>query len=417
MHCKYGQFLEILPSCGKKRKISLNRTSFQFNFIPKGEFLRNGTDFEIPCISSEQKVLLTWNETFFEMKSLDGKPFWLNGSLVLHAIIQKNDEIRVGYARLIILNRESSMPRAGGDGDFLQNIETMNKSDLPILIEGETGVGKTSLARKLHESSMRKNFVHINLSALSVNLIESELFGHLRGSFTGAHSDKKGAFEKADGGTLFLDEIDSLPRELQVKLLNFLDDKQFIPVGSTVPRKINCKLIFAAGRELSQLVERGYYRPDFFFRLSSGFRISLPPLRSKSSRILEFITNFENQHGCFFERRLKTFYSKYHWPGNHRQLLMHLQKKKALSRSGVIVLDEHDGILLKIKENFQDSIVASLEEQKRRYVLYCYYLFNRNIQKTAEILEINRKTVSKYIEMINPQELNGCGLIEPSHQF
>ena len=159
----------------------------------------------------------------------------MNGSQVLHGIVQENDEIRIGYSKLRFIRKFNLCSKE--ENNYVHNFEIMNKSDLPILIEGETGVGKTSLARKLHENSLRKNFVHINLSAFSPTLIESELFGHLRGSFTGAHSDKKGAFSKANGGTLFLDEIDSLPRELQVKLLNFLDDKEFIPVGSTVPQK------------------------------------------------------------------------------------------------------------------------------------------------------------------------------------
>ena len=132
---------------------------------------------------------------------------------------------------------------------------------------------------------------------------------------------------------------------------------------------------------------------------------------------MEIISTFEQQNGCYFESKLKKFYSRYHWPGNHRQLIMHLQKKKALNRGGAILLDEHDGILLRIRENFYDTILASLEEQKGRYVLFCYYAFNRNIQKTAEILKVNRKTVSKYIDMLSPKELNGCALIEPDPQF
>jgi transcriptional regulator with PAS, ATPase and Fis domain len=414
MICNYGQFLEIQPAMGKKRRIELNRTFFHFNFVFKGDLVRDQNHLTIPSISSNQKIEIFWNQDHFEIKSGDQSSFLINGSKALHAILQKNDEIKIGYAILKIL--PTAKKQFVGDGDFIQNLEIMNQSDLPILIEGETGVGKTRLAKKLHLDSHRRHFVHVNLSALSQNLIESELFGHIRGSFTGAINDKQGAFDKADGGTLFLDEIDSLPRELQVKLLTFLDNKEFYPVGSVLPRKINCKLVFASGRDLSILVDRGYYRPDFYFRISSGFRVLLPSLRNKSLLIKKMIEDFEGKYSCSLEKKLKNFYLKYHWPGNHRQLIMHLQKKRALSPSGIIKLDEHDAVLLKLNQSFHGTILSTLEEQKRRYILYCYYLFNRNVQQTAEVLEVNRKTVSKYIEMINPKELNGYELIEPLHQ-
>ena len=164
--------------------------------------------------------------------------------------------------------------------------QNLINSDLKILISGETGTGKSHLARKVHEKSGRLGeFVAINLSSFNPQLIESELFGHKKGSFTGAIHDKTGAFSMAKNGTLFLDEIDSLPLDLQTKLLTFIDNKKFRRVGDTKEESINTRLIFASGRPLEQLVEQGSFRKDLFFRLKSGHSVEMASLRNDIPRI------------------------------------------------------------------------------------------------------------------------------------
>jgi Response regulator containing CheY-like receiver, AAA-type ATPase, and DNA-binding domains len=207
-------------------------------------------------------------------------------------------------------------------------IQKVAATDSTVLIIGESGTGKDMIAKALHNQSKRKNekFFALDISTLSSTLIESELFGHVKGAFTGAHADKKGIFDVADGGTIFLDEIGNLPMEIQSRLLRLLQEKEFIPVGSTTVKYSDVWLIFATNQNLKQLVAAGKFREDLYYRLNV-FPIKLPPLRERREDIPELVIFFLNKYCERNGRKVPKIQTEaieamvnYHWPGNVREL-------------------------------------------------------------------------------------------------
>ena len=283
-------------------------------------------------------------------------------------------------------------------------LHALLKSDIPILLTGETGTGKSSLARKIHEGSGRAGrFVHLNLSSFAEGVLESELFGHVKGAFTGAIGDKAGAMLEAHNGTLFLDEIDSIPLSLQTKLLLFFDSLEIRPVGGNSVRKASSRLIFASGKNLLQQVEQGFMRKDFYFRIGSSVHIQLKSLREKPDHIETFVQNFIQKNGSSIEPSLLKFYINYSWPGNFRQLKGHLEKK-CLGREGkYLVLDQEDlGLRLNQFATSNSDGWPTLREMKQAYVLRTYNYFNKNMEMTASVLRVTTRTL-KTMLVVNPQ--------------
>jgi DNA-binding NtrC family response regulator len=272
------------------------------------------------------------------------------------------------------------------EDEYIQD-QSVVESDMKILITGESGTGKTRLAKKIHSQSKRSGqFIGINLSAYNPSLIESELFGHKKGAFTGAVSDKCGAFKLANWGTLFLDEIDSLPIELQTKLLGFLDDKTFRAVGDTREEKINARLIFASGRPLESLVEKGLFRKDFYYRLKTGHGIELKPLRDDVSLIDRVLDQFCLENNITLTYRLREFYLSLSWPGNLRELYGHLEKKRILTKGRKFDFDLCDEELITKSTDLYsfEKEIQSLEDTKREYVSKILGHFQGNYQLAAK---------------------------------
>ena len=241
-------------------------------------------------------------------------------------IHEHNDLCEIGYHEFQF-KKKSELNLTLNKGSLELLDEKIVKSKVPILIEGETGVGKTHIARKIHEASgCQGEFVHVNLCSFSPGLIESELFGHIRGAFTGAMNDKKGALREAREGTLFLDEIDSLSIEMQTKLLLFLEDFLVRPVGSAIKYPVQTRVICAAGKDLGEMVKEGFMRKDFYFRISSGKKLKLKSLREDPSRVESIMNKFALDKDIYFSPKLYEFYKSLPWPGNIRQLVGHLQK-------------------------------------------------------------------------------------------
>lgn len=202
------------------------------------------------------------------------------------------------------------------------------KSNIPVLIEGETGTGKELVARAIQGSGDRagKPFVTVNCGAIPPDLVESTLFGHVKGAFTGATADHAGKFEEARGGTVFLDEIGELPQQAQVKLLRAIQEGEIEPVGAAKPRKVNVRLISATNRRLLNMAREGAFREDLYYRLNV-FPIYVPPLRERMGDIAALVDHFIARHGAEAGRRLHgvtpealALLSRYNWPGNIRQL-------------------------------------------------------------------------------------------------
>ncbi len=216
-------------------------------------------------------------------------------------------------------------------------------SDIPVLVTGESGTGKELVARAIHRHSLRASapLVSVNLAALSPMLVESELFGHVRGAFTGADTPRRGLLELADEATVFFDEIADISLAVQVKLLRVLEQQEVTPVGDTTPRKTRFRVIAATNRDLSKCVQQGTFREDLFFRLA-GFEIALPPLRERAEDIPLLATHFLNMAqaagaaATAFSVAAMEELSGRRWPGNVRELRHAVEHSAILARGGVI---------------------------------------------------------------------------------
>ncbi len=272
--------------------------------------------------------------------------------------------------------------------------------DIPVLITGESGTGKELTAMAIHERSSRRHkpFIPINCAAIPDSLLEAELFGHEKGSFTGAHKQKIGKFEYADGGTIFLDEIGELSPSLQAKILRFLEDKIVEKIGSNGGKKIDVRLIAATNNDLKTAIEKGMFRKDLFYRLDV-FNITLPPVRDRGEDKLILARYFLNKFSREMDLR-KTFSSEaidaikcYDWPGNVREIINKVKRAVVMSREYTITPDDLDLEVMALKMEEVSSLKEvryNIEKQKLIEAMkYC----NNNISKVARILGISRPSV------------------------
>lgn len=225
-----------------------------------------------------------------------------------------------------------------------ERIHQVSQSDATVLIRGESGTGKELVASAIHYSSLRasKPFIRVNCSALNEQLIESELFGHERGAFTGALNTRKGRIEEAEGGTLFLDEIGDVSLSTQVKLLRVIQEREFERVGNSRTLKANIRILAATNKILEEQIQTGQFRDDLFYRINV-FQISLPPLRQRKDDILQLADRFVEKYSCQMNKpieRISTtainMMTAYHWPGNVRELENCIEHAVVLSQDGVI---------------------------------------------------------------------------------
>jgi two-component system response regulator AtoC len=231
--------------------------------------------------------------------------------------------------------------------DLFTTVQRLSAFSTTVLVVGESGTGKELLARAIHQNSPRraKPFVAINCGAIPENLLESELFGHVKGSFTDATRDKKGLFEEADGGTIFLDEIGEMPLHLQVKLLRALQEQSIRPVGSEESRKIDIRIVAATLRDLEEDVAEGRFREDLFYRLSV-VSLEIPPLRARPEDIEVLVTHFMKKHNKRLGLSIKKLDPKalqclvsYSWKGNVRELENCIERALVLTESDAIDCD------------------------------------------------------------------------------
>ena len=286
-------------------------------------------------------------------------------------------------------------------------------TDLSILIEGESGTGKELTARAIHINSKRANneFRPINCAGLSETLLESELFGHVKGAFTGAATDRKGLFEVADKGTLFLDEIGDMPLSMQAKLLRVLEDGLIVPVGSSKPVKVDVRIVSATNCDLAKLVEEKKFRQDLYFRIK-GVSISLPPLRSRKDDIPELIYFFLEQSCSTLGISMKDISRKcmevllaYSWPGNIRQLRNTVRTMAVMSDGDVIELSDIPTEINtvpqlespRLSENL-DLAGHSLGELERKAIQSTLEMTGGNREKASKILGIGERTLYRKIK-------------------
>ncbi len=278
---------------------------------------------------------------------------------------------------------------------ILQMVRDVAPSDATVLIEGESGTGKELVARAIHRYSNRveKPFIPIFCGSLAENLLESELFGHKKGAFTGAVENKKGLFEEAHGGTIFLDEISEIPPAMQTKLLRVLQEGEVKRIGETSIRKVDVRVVAATNKELWKEVEAGRFREDLYYRLNV-IKLTLPPLRERRDDIPLLAEHFlkkyasrNRKHITGFTKKALDYLLNYHWPGNVRELENAIERAVILSRSPVI-----DDDLFQLDHPRPAIVIGkTLKEIEKDVVLQTLEMTGYNRTKTAEILGVSRR--------------------------
>lgn len=285
--------------------------------------------------------------------------------------------------------------------------EKVAKTDATVLLLGETGTGKEVFAQAIHFASDRNNkpFVAINCSAFSKDLLESELFGHKAGSFTGATKDKKGLFEEANKGTIFLDEIGEMAVELQAKLLRVLESGEFIKIGETTPSKVNVRIIAATNRDLSKEIELGNFREDLYYRLSV-FKIEIPALRDRKQDIPELANYFAeiftaktNKRSFKLSKEYLQALENHSWKGNIRELKNVIERSVILNDKEVLSIDSLPYELQHSSNNSQKTLSAfSLNSAEKLHIQKVLNHTQGNKAEAARLLEIGIATLYRKIE-------------------
>ncbi len=365
-----------------------------------------GAESEVVMLSGQGTI-----ETAVEAMKLGAREFLSKPvSLVeLDALVRKSidsGEIKKENERLkAIINQQRGSTNIVGESKGMQEVfrlidRTAGSND-PILIQGESGTGKELVARALHERSpvADKPLVVINCAALPEMLLESELFGHEKGAFTGAVSSKQGLFEVADGGALFIDEFGELAPSLQAKLLRVLEDGSLRRVGSVKERRVNVRIIAATNRDLEKEVREGRFREDLYYRINV-LTIQIPPLRERIGDVELLIDKFlGDDWECSAE--VKTLLSRYSWPGNVRQLQNALQRAKVLAEESTIELENLPPEIVRGARDADappPGTKCDLDTLTKLHIEETYARQKGNKARTARALGIGRRTLYRLLE-------------------
>ncbi|QDT98580.1 sigma-54-dependent transcriptional regulator [Gimesia aquarii] len=291
-------------------------------------------------------------------------------------------------------------------------LEQVAGSDAGVLITGESGTGKELVSRSIHAHSRRANnpFIAINCAALSESLLESELFGHVKGAFTDARSERRGLFLEANGGTLLLDEMGEMPMSMQVKLLRTLEERVLRPVGSDKETPFDVRVICATNRDLEAAVADERFREDLYYRINV-IGLHLPPLRSRGTDILRLAEHFlkqfsttENKHATDLAEGVAEKLIKYHWPGNIRELRNVMERAVALTRHDKITIADLPQKITNYHSNqilidgLDPNELVSLEDLERRYITHVLEATGGNQTQAARILGLDRKTIYRKLK-------------------
>ena len=293
--------------------------------------------------------------------------------------------------------------------NIVKQIMDVAKTPAKVLILGESGTGKELVAWAIHHNSERKGkpYIKLNCAAIPSELLESELFGHRKGSFTGAISDRKGKLVEADGGTLFLDEIGDMSLQLQAKLLRVLEDSTIEVIGENLPRKVDVRMIAATNKNLDELIATGMFREDLYYRLNVA-KINIPPLRERREDILPLVYHFLKEFSNRYNKPVlavkgpaETLLINYEWPGNVRQLRNAIEKmvifchSKEIDYEEVIKALELESQSNQENAHTEDDLKDALHEFEKRYILKTLQKHQGKISETARVLGIDRSNLFK----------------------
>jgi len=287
----------------------------------------------------------------------------------------------------------------------VRTVERIAPSDVSVLITGESGTGKEVVADLIHTLSPRSNgpFIKINCAALPRELIESELFGSVKGAYTGSQADREGLFRQSEGGTLLLDELSEMPTDTQSKLLRVLQDKEVRPVGGRTSYKMDCRVIASTNRKVEEALSVGKLREDLYYRISA-ISVHLPPLRDRREDIMPLATSFLKRHAAQAGRAISGFspeaaerLRKFDWPGNVRQLQNEVQRAVLMCDGNVIEVQELS-VLPTAEEAQADGTLSLMEAMERNTIIQILKETNGNKLETARRLGIGRQTLYNKIK-------------------
>jgi len=318
------------------------------------------------------------------------------------ALKEEMDQLKKKQKFSKIIGRSSKMKQV------MEVVEQAADTKASVLITGESGVGKELIADALHDLSSRaeKPYIKVHCASLSESLLESELFGHEKGSFTGASARKRGRFELADKGTIFLDEIGEISQQVQVKILRVLQERSFERVGGEETLSVDVRVISATNKELKEEIKRGMFREDLYYRLNV-VHIHVPPLRERREDIplltTAFIKEFSEENGKQIQgisHKASSLVYSYSWPGNIRELRNCMESAVVLCRGDVIEVED---LPLTVREGSEEETVyipvgTSLEEAQRKIIQATLNYCGGNKSKTADILDIGRKTLHRKLQ-------------------
>jgi DNA-binding NtrC family response regulator len=339
--------------------------------------------------------------------NLDRLSLLVKRALSTRKLIAEHEALQKEVERLEKRKNQSIIGRSGALNHVMDLINQVAQTKVSVLITGESGVGKELVADAIHNSSTRhdKPFIKVHCAALSESLLESELFGHEKGAFTGASSQRKGRFELADGGTIFLDEIGEINPSVQIKILRVLQEKSFERVGGEKTIKVDARVIAATNRDLKEEVEKGNFREDLYYRLNV-VNIHVPPLRERKDDIpmlaAAFIEQFarENEKSINgIENKASTMLYNYSWPGNIRELRNCLESAVVLSKKNIIGPED---LPAAVRINEEEGVIrielgSSMAEAEKIIIRQTLKGVNNNKSRAADILGIGRKTLHRKI--------------------
>jgi transcriptional regulator with PAS, ATPase and Fis domain len=375
-----------------------------------------------PAVSREHvQVTLMPNGVRLRDRSKNGTR--IGGLRVADVLVQADTVITVGTSSIAIrleadrltlpLSDHVSFGEAFGAAPVMRHLfsvlEEAARTDIPILLEGESGVGKDVLARAIHGESPRSGgpFIVIDCGTIPANLIESELFGHVRGSFTGATDDRRGLFDEARGGTVFLDEVGELPIDMQPKLLRALEAREIRPVGARKPRSTDVRVVAATNRRLAEAVRRGEFREDLFYRLAVA-RVTVPSLRDRAEDVLPLATHFLRRAlgdpGAEIPADLAAMLAEYSWPGNVRELRNVIERHAALGDSAVGLLIDSRAVASPSEDlsvlPYHEARRLVLERFEAEYVPRVLERANGVVARAAELAELARPSFYRLLERL-----------------
>jgi len=316
--------------------------------------------------------------------------------------IELKDENKVLRNKVISLENVDDL--IGGSEmmiKVLKEVERVAQSNSPVIITGESGTGKELIARAIHSNSRRKfsPLVSVHCGALTESLLESELFGHEKGAFTGAMYNRKGRFEMADGGTIFLDEIATISQKMQIELLRVLETKTFLRVGGNKEITSDFRVICASNKDLKKMVENGTFREDLFYRLNV-VNIRIPPLRERVQDIPMLVDHFIKIYCTSMSRNIMTIdqaalkrLEQYDFPGNVRELENMIERAIVIGNEKEIRLKD-----LPIEKEMTSSSFSSLEDLEKQYILQVLNKYDWNITRSAKVIKVDRVTLYNKIK-------------------